>query len=284
MHPAEGGVALAVDLLDRGPAALQQAADVALGRSVHRLVQDLQSGRLHGFEREHPRDLGGVGGVGVEDLDQAPTLPLLEAQLLHPSGALHVLDLLLQAVGHLGGGRAGVLRLVLEPAEVVGVVAGGDDQAAARLALQDGVGGDLRGAGSVDLEGPHAVGGQHLRHLASESLGGEAGVVADDGGRVRALAEILRDPLGGLPHRLVGEVVGDDPAPAVGAEPDLHRGYPTRALRSCRWSSARRPAASRSAASISRTRSSKLVFGRQPSRARALPASPRRSGTSAGRI
>src|SRR6202158_3085712 len=91
-------------------------------------------------------------------------------------------------------------------------------------------------------------------------------------------------PLGGDAHRLVGEVIGDDAAPAIGAKGDfdVRHGCPYRTgLRST--SAGRRPSAVRSDSSISRIICAKLIFGRPPGRARALLGSPHRCGTSAGR-
>ncbi len=60
---------------------------------------------------------------------------------------------------------------------------------------------------------------QHPRHLASEQLGGETGVVADH--RAPAIPlEVPGHPLGDGANPLVGEVIGDDGAPPVGPEGD----------------------------------------------------------------
>ena len=100
-------------------------------------------------------------------------------------------------------------------------MAGGDHQSAARPLVEDGVGRHLGRRRGVDDEDLDAVGGQHLGHLAGEQIRGEAGVVSDDGRWVWTADQVLRDPLGGNPNRLIGEVVGDDAAPAVRAELDL---------------------------------------------------------------
>ena len=75
----------------------------------------------------------------------------------------------------------------------------------------------------VEQEHVLTVGGQHPGHLAGEQLGGEAGVVADHGAAAIPL-EIPGHPLGDGADPLVGEVIGDDGAPPVGAEID-RRGH-----------------------------------------------------------
>src|ERR1700681_1363637 len=298
MHAAKSGVALAVDLLDGRLAARQQSPDVTLAGPVHRFMEDLQAGRLDRAQVEETIQLRGIGRLRVEDLDLAITLGIVEADLADPPAALDFLDFLLEPGGYLRGGGAGVLGFVFKAAEVVRVVAGGDHQPTARLLVEDGVGGHLGRRRGVDDEYLDAVGGQHLGHLAGEEIRGKAGVVPDDGRRVRPADHILRDPLGGNPNRLVGEVVGDDRPPPVRAELDLD-GQRYRvpipplilagmyqlafADRSRRYDSGLSPAAARSYWSISRIISGKVILGRPPGLARALLGSPRRSGTSAGR-
>src|SRR2546423_14944125 len=63
---------------------------------------------------------------------------------------------------------------------------------------------------------------QHLGDLAGEQVRGESRVVSDDGGWLRPRDQVLGDSLGGDPNRIVSEVVGDDAAPAVGPELDVH--------------------------------------------------------------
>src|SRR5205807_8438997 len=120
-----------------------------------------------------------------------------------------------------------------------------------------------------------AVRRRHLGHLAGEQVRGEAGVVSDEGGRIFAAAAVMGDPLGRNPNRLRGEVVGDDAAPAVGAELDLDgqryrvpipplilAGIDQLAFadRSRRYDAGLSPAAARSYGSIPRIISWKVVF------------------------
>src|SRR5207248_1610437 len=76
----------------------------------------------------------------------------------------------------------------------------------------------------VEEQAPDTVAGQDPGHLLGEDLGRETAVVTDHGELVRTLGrEVLGDALGRVAQGLVGEVVADHAAPAVGAELDLRR-------------------------------------------------------------
>ena len=222
VHAAEAGVPFAVDFLDRGLAAREQRPDVALAGAVHRLVKDLEPGALDRRQVDQAVELGGVGRLRVEGLDLPLPRGLVEAHLADPATTLHLLDFFLQPRGDLGRGRARVLGLVFQAAEVVRIVARRDDQAAARFLVEDGEGRHLCRRRGVDDEDLDAVRGQHLGHFAGEEIRGKPGVVADDRGWVRPADQVLGDALGGYPNRFIGEVVGDDAAPAIRAERDFH--------------------------------------------------------------
>ena len=170
VHAAEAGVAFGVDLLDGGLATVEERPDIALAGAVHRLVQDAQAGGFDGIEVDEPIQLGRIGGLRVEDLDQALPLGVVESHLTNPAAALDPLNLFLEPVGDLGGGRAGVLRFVFQATEVVGVVAGRDDQATTRLPVEDRIGGDLGRRRGIDDQDFDPVGRQHLGDLAGEEV------------------------------------------------------------------------------------------------------------------
>ena len=170
VHATEAWVALPMNLLDGGLAAGKERPDVALAGAVHRLVQDTQAGGFDRAEVDEPIQLGCVRRLRIEELDGSVPLGVVEPHLTNPSAALDPLNLFLQPVGHLGGCRSGVLRFIFQAAEVVGVVAGGDDQSTARFLVEDRVGGDLGGCRGIDDEDLDAVGGQHLGDLAGKQL------------------------------------------------------------------------------------------------------------------
>ena len=170
MHAGEAGVAFGVNLLDRGLATVEERPDIALAGAVHRLVKDAQAGGLDRIQVHEPIQLGRIGRLWIEQLDQALPLGVVEPHLTDPAAALDPLNLFLQPVGDLGGRRAGVLRFVFQATEVVGVVAGGDDQATTRLLVEDCVGGDLGRRRGIDDKDFDPVGRQHLGDLASEQV------------------------------------------------------------------------------------------------------------------
>src|SRR5205823_10751319 len=102
VHAAETRIALAVDLLDGRFAPREERPDVALARAVHRLVENLEAGRLDRAQVDEPVELGGIGGLRVEDLDLPVAAGILEADLAHPPAALHALDFLLEPGGDFG--------------------------------------------------------------------------------------------------------------------------------------------------------------------------------------
>src|SRR5207237_1517471 len=124
---------LAVALLHRRLAAREECPDVSLARAVHRLVEDLEPGRLDRAQVVEPVELRSVGWLRVEDLDPPVAAGILEADLAHTPAALHALDFLLEPGGYLRAGGAGVLGFVFQAAEVVRIMARGDHQSAARL-------------------------------------------------------------------------------------------------------------------------------------------------------
>ena len=102
------------------------------------------------------------------------------------------------------------------------IVAGGDDDGAARLFRQDTIAyyRCRRGPGAeVDLD---TVTGNYLGGGRREVLRCKAGVIPDNKSAVgkSRLLEIFGNPLGAEPYIFKGEVLGDDVPPAVGAELD----------------------------------------------------------------
>ena len=83
------------------------------------------------------------------------------------------------------------------------------------------------GRDAVGQQHRDAGGGDDLGAGAGKGLGPEAGVVADAEalGGVFLGVNVGGDGLGGDAHVGKGEVVGDDAAPAVGAELDLRMGH-----------------------------------------------------------
>ena len=115
-----------------------------------------------------------------------------------------------------------MLVLIFEAVPDGRIVAGGDNDAAARFFRQDAVAYHRcrRGSGAeVDLD---AVTGHHLGGRRRKVLGGKAGVVADNQSAPgkSGLLEIISYPLGAETHVFKGEVLGDDIAPAIGTELD----------------------------------------------------------------
>ena len=122
----------------------------------------------------------------------------------------------------LGAGRGPGRRLDLEAVVDPRVVAGGDDDAGRRAALDDLVRAHL-GRDGVDREGDRdVVGEQDLGGGLGEVLRREPAVVGDDDalGRLAALDDVGGDAVGAAADVLEGELVGDPGPPAVGAEDD----------------------------------------------------------------
>ena len=166
--------------------------------------------------------MGVVGGTRVEALDQALRDAVVEGDARRAARGPSCLDRGFEGVDDLRRRAAGVFGLVLEAVVGAGVVGGGDDDGAAGVLVEDGVAGDRRGGGGVEDVGLDAVGGDDLGAGGGEVLGAEARVEADDeaafgeAGRL----QVARDALGAVADVLERVVLGDDGAPAVGAELD----------------------------------------------------------------
>ena len=120
-----------------------------------------------------------------------------------------------------GAGRCLDLEAVVDPR----VVAGGDDDAGRRAALDDLVRAHL-GRHGADREGDRdVVREEDLGRGHREVLGREPAVVGDDDalGGLAALDDVGGHAVGAAADVVVGELVGDPGAPAVGPEHDRGR-------------------------------------------------------------
>ena len=190
-------------------------------RPAHGVVQHLEAGGLDDVEVHHLADLALVGGPGVDHLDAAAPLGLVQVGQQDGVGIDDPGDLFLEACNHLRRGRAGVLRLVLDAEVRRRVVAGGEDDRPRGSKFEDRPRADLRRGGVLRQVGLDPGGGGDPRDLGGKAVGAEAAVIPNDHLRVRVPRKVVGDPLGGVAHVLEREVVGDDAAPAVGAELDL---------------------------------------------------------------
>ena len=223
VDPAEVRVALGVKLGDPRRTSVQHPRQVAVARPVHALVEDLEPCRTQRVQVDHPAHLGDVGGHRVVDLDPLVTLAALDVVGPQPR------DPLLQLPDDLGGRRAPGLRLVLDPVEEIGVVAGGDGDRTRRLAIDDGPGGDLGRRGPVEDQRSQPVAGEDPSDLVRKRLGPKAAVVPDHRQRLGRLGlQVVGHALGHEPEVGEGEVIADDPPPAVRSE--LDRWLPHRTL------------------------------------------------------
>jgi hypothetical protein len=101
-------------------------------------------------------------------------------------------------------------------------VTGGDLNSARRTAHSHEQGNRRRGTGLRREPNRSAGGGHDLGGDARESFGTKSSVVSDDDSRARFFRarDVARDGVRDDADIFVGEVLGDDRAPTVGAEPN----------------------------------------------------------------
>ena len=121
-----------------------------------------------------------------------------------------------------GSAAAPVGDLILKPLSVQGLWEAVIIDRAGGTALDDLVGGHLRGDGAGGEEHRDVVGEQHLGRGGREVLAGEAAVVADHDalGHAALADDPLGHALGTAAHVVEGVVLADPGAPAVGPEDD----------------------------------------------------------------
>ena len=227
----EQRVPLVMKLRHGRATATDELSNIPVPRAVHALMDDPQACFLDRVDVDHASDLRVIRRARVVGRDQVTNSPVVD--LRHVVG--QAVDSRFELSDHLGRRRAAGLRLVLDTIELVRVMAGGDHRRAGRLAVDHRPGGDLGRRGTIEDQGPHAVGREYVSDRSSEVLGREAAVVANDRERVvRARPHVLGGALGNPTHVRVGEIVGDHTAPAVGAEFDLVRHHSHRSKVSCR--------------------------------------------------
>ena len=179
---------------------------IGAGDRAHRVECHGEARTPDRVEIEQRFHQGGVIGDGIDHLDgQVADLHLAERievdiVALHDQIAVDRLRAGVDRLRHLFGRRAAIADIVLDAEILVrpaGIVAGGEDETAERLALADQVagGGGGQDAALADDDAGEAVGGGHadrdLNHLAVE----EAAVTADD--QRRAILAVDR-----IEHRL----------------------------------------------------------------------------------
>ena len=221
VDPAEVGVAFLVDLVDSDPAAGEQARQPAAAGPPHRVDQDRHVGPLQRVEVDRPADEPLVTLERVVALDQAGGLGVGERP---PGDADPAVDResRLDDRQDLGPGRGSGRGLDLEAVVHPRVVAGGDDDPGCRSPFDHLVRGHL-GRHGVDREGDtDVVSEQDLGRGHREVFGREAPVIGDDDalGRLPAACHVRGDAIGAAPDIVVGELVGDARAPAIGPEDD----------------------------------------------------------------
>ncbi len=132
------------------------------------------------------------------------------------------------------GGLAGaaVPGFVLDAVPLRGIVRGGDHDAAGSAAFAHAVAQSRGGRDVVGKRNGNAGGRDDFSAGAGKGFGAEAGVVADAEalggvflGGTSCGMDVGGDGFGGGADVGKGEVVGDDTAPAVGAELDLGVGH-----------------------------------------------------------
>ncbi len=218
----KGGVDLGPHLDEGDARAGEDAGEHAAAGAVHAVDEEAVAGGADGWQIDELLDRADVVG-GEVDLGDGGR---------DGGGGQRFLEVGLDGADD--GGRAGaaVARLVLDAVPLWRVMAGGDHDAAGVFALADsegegGRGGDFVGEGDGD-----AGVAEDFSDDLGEGARAEAGVIGDgDAGRgVFLLEDVVRDGGGGDADVGEGEVVGDDAAPAVGAEFDdslgCFRGFP----------------------------------------------------------
>jgi hypothetical protein len=115
---------------------------------------------------------------------------------------------------------AAVAGFVLDAVPAGGIVAGSDDEAAGGFALADEQRDRGSGAGLVGEPDGSAGGADRLRDGCCDCVGAETVVVADEDAfsRVFTANDVTRDGVRDDARVCVGEIVGDDAAPTVGAK------------------------------------------------------------------
>ncbi len=195
---------------------VEDAREHAATGAVHRVDGEFEIGAADEVEVGELADRLDVGGLEVDFLNFGG------GGLGHRAGAQFVLDDL-----HDGGrGRSAELAFELHAIPVPGVVAGSDHDAAGRAEFLYVVRNGWSGHVVVGQQHGDAGVGEHLGNGAGSAVGGEARVVADDDAAagVFILENVGGDGARDATHVVEGEIVGDEAAPAVGAEFDFRHG------------------------------------------------------------
>ncbi len=222
VHAGEGGIDLAADLGEGGGAAGEEGGEVAGAGAVHGVDGDVAADGAEGVEVDEAGDVGHVLGRGVNVGDEAGVPGRLEREAADLAGLLHALDLGLDLGEDLGVRATAGGAAVLEAVPLGGVVAGGDHDAAGGTVVDEVIADDGRGGGGGAADDGDAVAGEDLDDGVGELGGEEAGVVADDdgGSGEPLLLVVVGDALGAEADVAEGELLRDDGAPAVRAEPE----------------------------------------------------------------
>ena len=136
-----------------------------------------------------------------------------------------------------GRSRAAKLRLKLHTIPVERIVTGSDHDAARRTEFLDVVRNGGSGCVVVGKKHRNAGASKHLCDHAGETVGSKARVIADDDASrcIFMLEDVSCDRACDPPYVVESEVVGNEAAPAVGAEFDFSHGVGSRwsAVASC---------------------------------------------------
>ena len=228
-HAGERGVPLSAHLLHVRADAVQRGADEARPRTVHGVHADAQSGRS---DRPHVNDTRQVREVGSRHLDGL-RLRSVPSGRIHASRSLESVYVAFDPLDDLRRRTASVVGLVLEAVPQAGVMAGRDDDAAARLPVEDVVADDWCRGNVIREKGGNAVGCDDSGSLCCKLRRTETGVIADDGPALAKplVFQVSGDSRRADPHVLERIVPCDEGSPAVGAEPDqrfvAHRAAPS---------------------------------------------------------
>jgi len=211
VQSTEAGIALVVDLGDIHAKAAQGLGEVGLAGAVQRVDDDPEPGRSDRVGIDKATEVGEIRADKVSDLELAA------------SGRNRVREGGLDTLGECDRRRSAIGHAELEAEVLGGVVARGEHDAAhGGLITRDRPTERRRRQIGIRNDHTHTVRRDDFGGGASERLGLEACVIADDDGAAGVLGG--KDATGSIcdsPQAVVGEVGADHGAPPVGAKADV---------------------------------------------------------------
>ena len=215
IHAAEKRIALAADFSGLDSVAAKQLAQQASSRSVHRINQEAELRSSQTVPIHETGERLEIWSAHVERMNQ-----IIARRKRGNSVAQDSREFLLHLRNDGGRRRTSVTRLQFHSVPAIRIVARRDLDSAGGASLPHEQGNRGRRTRLGRKPDGRAGGSDRFGSDARETLGGKPRVVADDDARARFLGanHVARDRVRDRADVFVREILGDDAAPAVGAE------------------------------------------------------------------